>query len=121
MNLKKVSIKDKLGKFSDLWNPRIVGELNNHHVKLAKLKGEFVWHMHKDEDEMFYVVEGDLSIEFRTHRVELGPGDFIIVPKGIEHKPVANNEVSIMLIEPKSTRNTGDVMDVKTKDKLEWI
>jgi mannose-6-phosphate isomerase-like protein (cupin superfamily) len=108
-NLYKTNIPEKLSLFNDHWNPRIVGELNGQYVKLAKLKGEFVWHKHDHEDEMFYVLKGVLMIEFRDKVVELHENEFIIVPRGVEHKPVAEEEVSVMLFEPKTTLNTGDV------------
>ena len=117
----KVSLEEKLSLFSDHWNPRIVGELNGQHVKLAKLKGEFVWHKHEQEDEMFLVLKGCLLIEFRDKTVELHPNEFIIVPAGVEHKPLAKEEVSVMLFEPASTINTGDVGGDLTKSQLEWI
>lgn len=119
--MEKVNLTDKLSQFSDHWNPRIVGELNGQHVKLVKLKGEFVWHKHDDEDELFYVIKGKLKIEFRDKSVELNENEFIIVPRGIEHKPVAEEEVSVMLFEPASTVNTGDKPGELTRDKLEKI
>ena len=119
--MKKVNVTEKLSLFEDYWNPKIVGELNGQHVKLAKLKGEFVWHKHDQEDEMFYVLEGHLKIEFRDKTVELTKNEFIVIPKGIEHKPVANEEVSVMLFEPASTLNTGDTESDFTKEKLERI
>lgn len=106
--MNKINIADKLALFSDYWNPRIVGELNGQYIKLAKFKGEFIWHKHDNEDEMFWVLKGNLKIEFRDKIVEVGENEFIIIPKGTEHKPVAENEVSVMLFEPKSTLNTGD-------------
>jgi mannose-6-phosphate isomerase-like protein (cupin superfamily) len=117
----KVRITEKLSLFSDHWNPRIVGELNGQYVKLVKLKGEFVWHKHDHEDEMFYVLKGVLKIEFRDKTVELQENEFIIVPRGVEHKPVAEEEVSVMLFEPKTTLNTGDVKGELTKENLEKI
>lgn len=111
--MKKVNIKEKFEMFSDHWNPRIVGELNGQQLKLAKLKGEFIWHTHENEDEMFYVVKGKLKIEFRDKTVELEENDFLIVPRGVEHKPVAQDEVHVMLFEPASTLHTG-----KEKHKL---
>jgi len=119
--MQKVNINDKLSLFRDHWNPRIVGELNGQHVKLAKLKGEFVWHKHDEEDEMFWVTNGTLKIELRDQTVELHENEFLIVPKGVEHKPVAEEEVSVMLFEPVSTLNTGDVRSELTKDNLEEI
>jgi mannose-6-phosphate isomerase-like protein (cupin superfamily) len=120
-NLYKTNIPEKLSLFNDHWNPRIVGELNGQYVKLAKLKGEFVWHKHDHEDEMFYVLKGVLMIEFRDKVVELHENEFIIVPRGVEHKPVAEEEVSVMLFEPKTTLNTGDVKGELTRQNLEKI
>lgn len=111
--MEKVNVQEKLEKFSDHWNPRIVGELNGQQVKLAKLKGEFIWHSHEDEDEMFWIVKGKLKIEFRDRIVELKENEFFIVPRGIEHKPIAVDEVHVMLFEPASTQHTG-----KEKHKL---
>jgi mannose-6-phosphate isomerase-like protein (cupin superfamily) len=120
-NLYKTNIPEKLSLFNDHWNPRIVGELNGQYVKLAKLKGEFVWHKHDHEDEMFYVLKGVLMIEFRDKVVELHENEFIIVSRGVEHKPVAEEEVSVMLFEPKTTLNTGDVKGELTRQNLEKI
>jgi len=114
----KVNINDKLALFSDYWNPRIVGELNGQQVKIVKFKGEFVWHKHDNEDELFYVLQGSFSIEFRDKTVELKEGEFIIVPKGVEHRPVAEHEVSVMLFEPAATVNTGDVVNELTRETL---
>lgn len=119
--MNKVTIKEKLGKFSDHWNPRIVGELNGQQVKLAKLKGEFIWHSHKDEDEMFYVLKGTLKIEFREKTIELKEHEFLIVPKGVEHKPIAEEEVHVMLFEPSSTRHTGDEKHDLTNNAQEFL
>lgn len=119
--MQKVNINEKLGKFSDHWNPRIAGELNGQHVKLAKLKGEFIWHHHEEEDELFYVISGQLKLEFRDKTEILNPGEFIIVPRGVEHRPVAEEEVSIMLFEPASTINTGNNPGEKTRENLETI
>lgn len=117
----KVNILEKLGVFNDYWSPKIIGELNGQHVKLAKFKGEFVWHKHENEDEMFLVIAGVLKIEFRDKTVILNPGEFIIVPRGIEHKPVAEEEVSVMLFEPATTLNTGNIDNDLTKKKLERL
>lgn len=117
----KVNLQGKLASFNDYWNPRIVGELNGQHVKLAKFKGEFVWHKHDHEDEMFMVVKGKFKIEFRDKTVELNEGEFIIVPKGVEHKPIADEEVEVMLFEPNTTLNTGNTRGELTKDTLEKI
>jgi mannose-6-phosphate isomerase-like protein (cupin superfamily) len=119
--MNKVNLSDKLSKISEHWSPKIVGELNGQHVKLAKLKGEFVWHLHEKEDEFFYVIEGELTIELRDKNIELKPGDFFIVPAGVEHRPVAKNEVSIMLFEPITTVNTGNNEGDFTRNELEWV
>ena len=119
--MKKVNVAEKLSLFHDYWNPRIVGELNSQHVKFAKIKGEFVWHKHDEEDEMFFVLEGKFNMEFRDKTIELNKGEFLIVPKGIEHKPVATEEASIMLFEPVTTLNTGNTKGILTKEKLESL
>ena len=117
----KINIEEKLSLFSDHWNPRIVAELNGQYVKLAKFAGEFPWHKHDLEDEMFMVIEGNFILEFRDKSVPLNKGEFIVVPKGVEHRPVAKEEVSVMLFEPASTINTGDTINEKTRTNLEWI
>lgn len=119
--MKKVNVADKLSLFSDHWNPRIVGQLNGQHIKVAKIKGEFVWHKHDDEDEMFFVIEGKFSMEFRDKTIQLNKGEFLIVPKGTEHKPVAYEEASIMLFEPETTLNTGNSIGILTREKLESL
>ncbi|GHB59626.1 cupin domain-containing protein [Persicitalea jodogahamensis] len=119
--MNKVNIPEKLACFRDHWNPRIVGELNGQHVKLVKFKGEFVWHKHDDEDEMFYVLQGEFKMEFRDKTVMLRENEFLIVPKGVEHRPVAVDEVSVMLFEPASTLNTGDTKGELTREALEKI
>lgn len=119
--MEKVNIREKLGAFADYWNPHIVGELNGQYVKAVKLKGEFIWHHHDHEDELFLVVKGKLKMEFRNKTVEVNKGEFIIVPHGIEHRPVADEEVHILLFEPSSTLNTGNVENEKTRKKLERI
>jgi len=121
MAIDKINISQKLSLFTDYWNPRIAGELNGQQIKLAKLFGEFVWHKHDHEDEMFMVISGSLKIEFRDKTVEINPNEFIIVPKGVEHRPVAEKEVSIMLFEPQSTLNTGNIQHEFTKNKLDKI
>ena len=121
MNLKKVNISEKLALFSEYWNPKIVGELNGQQVKLAKFKGEFVRHKHENEDEMFYVLKGKFNMEFRDRTIEVKEGEFIIVPKGVEHKPVSKEEVHVMLFEPDTTLNTGDKKNDFTKEDLEII
>ncbi len=121
MRIEKVNIAEKLSRFTDYWNPRIVGELNGQHVKLTKLSGEFVWHKHDDEDEMFLVIDGKFRIDLRDQTIYVQPGEFIIIPKGVEHKPVAEGEAHIMLFEPAGTLNTGDIKNELTKEKLERI
>lgn len=119
--MSKVNIQDKLQTFSDYWNPRIVGELNGQQVKLVKFKGEFVWHHHEHEDELFLVIEGSFEMHYRDKVITLNKGEFIIVPRGVEHKPVAKEEVSILLFEPKNTLNTGNIVNELTKNDLENI
>src|SRR5215467_14056338 len=114
----KVYLRDKLALFSDHWNPRVVGELNGQQVKLVKFKGEFVWHHHDHEDELFFVHRGLFRLEFRDRVVELGPGEFMIVPRGVEHRPVADDEVEVLLFEPASTLNTGNVQNERTLREL---
>ena len=118
--MEKVNLSQKLMLFNDHWHPRIVGELNDSHVKLVKVQGEFVWHHHDHEDELFLVLNGRLQMQFRDHDVWLEEGEFIIVPRGVEHRPVAPEECHLLLLEPKSTLNTGNVMDEKTV-VAEWI
>ena len=105
----RINLAEKLTRFDDHWNPRIVADLNDSHVKLVKVQGEFVWHHHADEDELFLVLKGTLIIELRDGSVTLGAGEMVVIPKGIEHRPVAAEEVHLMLIEPKGIRHTGDV------------
>jgi mannose-6-phosphate isomerase-like protein (cupin superfamily) len=119
--MEKINIAAKLNLFNDHWNPRIVGELNGQYVKLVKLKGEFVWHHHEQEDELFFVLKGRLMMEFRDHREQIGPGEMIIVPRGIEHRPVAEEEVHLMLFEPMSTINTGNEENEMTRQNLERL
>ena len=119
--MEKINIAEKLSRFTDHWNPRIIGELNGQQVKAAKLKGEFFFHHHENEDEMFLVVKGTLKMEFRDKTEIIKPGEFIIVPKGVEHKPVADEEVELLLFEPASTLNTGNVENEQTKKHLQKI
>lgn len=121
MAIQKINLPEKFSKFSDHWNPRIVGELNGQHVKLAKLKGEFIWHKHDDEDELFLVIEGVLKLEFRDKTITLHPGEFLIVPRGVEHRPIADEEVQVLLFEPASTLNTGSERNERTRENLEWV
>ncbi len=119
--MEKVNIQQKLSLFSDYRNPRIVGELNGQHVKLVKLKGEFFWHKHDNEDELFYVFKGSFRMEFRDKTIVVNENEFLIVPRGVEHKPVADEEVSVMLFEPATTINTRDVESELTKRVLDKI
>jgi mannose-6-phosphate isomerase-like protein (cupin superfamily) len=119
--IEKIDIARKLAQFEERWSPRIVGEVNEMHVKLAKLQGEFVWHKHEQEDELFFVVKGRLTMRFRDGESVLGPGEMIIVPKGVEHMPVAAEETHVMLFEPKTTLNTGDVRNERTVETLKRI
>ena len=120
-SVEKVDIAQKLSLFDEHWSPKIVGELNNQHVKLVKLLGEFVWHHHDDEDEMFLVIDGRFRMEFRDREVWIEEGGFIVVPRGVEHRPVAEEEASVMLFEPASTLNTGNVMAEMTVAELDRI
>jgi len=119
--MQKVNLQEKFSLFHDYWSPKIAGEINDSHVKLVKLKGEFVWHHHDHEDEMFLVVKGKLLIKFRDRDVWLDEGEFIIVPKGVEHMPVAEEEVHVLLLEPKTTLNTGNQMNERTVSDLQTI
>ncbi|MER2057904.1 MAG: cupin domain-containing protein [Niallia sp.] len=119
--MEKVNLAEKFSIFNDSWNPKIVGELNESFVKLVKVKDEFVWHQHENEDEMFLVVKGKLLIKFRDRDVWINEGEFLVVPRGVEHMPVAEEEVHVLLLEPKTTINTGNEVNEKTKTNLETI
>jgi mannose-6-phosphate isomerase-like protein (cupin superfamily) len=119
--MRKVNLREKLALISDYWNPRVVAELNGQHVKLVKFKGEFVWHDHADEDEMFFVVRGQFRMEFRDRSVDLSEGEFLVVPRGVEHRPVADEEVEVMLFEPAQIRHTGDVQSEITVHEYQHI
>lgn len=120
--MQTVSLSEKFAAFSERWSPKVVGELNGQQVKLVKLQGEFVWHHHADEDELFLVHRGRLRIELRGRApLELGPGDFAIVPRGVEHRPVADEEAEVVLFEPASTLNTGNVRDARTVETLDRL
>ena len=119
--MEKVSLENKFGQFQEYWSPKIVGELNGQYVKLVKVKGEFVWHQHEREDELFLVCKGRLTIQFRERDVMLEEGEFLVVPAGVEHRPVAEEEARVLLFEPKSTLNTGNVRNERTLNKLEQI
>lgn len=113
----KVNLSDKLRQFTETWSPRIVGELNGQHVKLAKLEGEFIWHHHEQEDELFLVLRGHLLIHLRDRVIELEEGEFFIVPRGVEHMPEARGEAHVLLLEPASTLNTGNVRSPRTVEE----
>lgn len=117
----KVNLREKLKKFDQLWSPKIIGEMNESYIKVAKLKGEFIWHKHEKEDELFFVVKGKLVVKLREKDIQLEEGEFFIIPKGVEHLPVAEDEVHVMLIEPKSTLNTGNVKNERTHESVDWI
>ncbi|HWE40461.1 MAG TPA: cupin domain-containing protein [Isosphaeraceae bacterium] len=112
----KVNLGEKFRHFDDRWRPKVVGELNGQHVKLVKLLGEFIWHKHDREDELFLVVKGRFRMEFRDRHVWLDEGEFLVVPRGVEHRPVADEEAHVLLFEPATTLNTGDVRDERTVD-----
>lgn len=117
----KINLTEKFGRFSAHWSPKIVAALNGQHVKLVKFRGEFIWHRHENEDELFLVVRGSFRLEFRDRAVELREGEFIVVPRGVEHRPVAAEEVSVLLFEPAATVNTGSNPGEKTVAAPEWI
>jgi mannose-6-phosphate isomerase-like protein (cupin superfamily) len=119
--MEKVNLAEKLSLFNDYFNPKIVGELNGQQVKLVKFKGEFVWHHHDNEDELFYVVKGSFDMQMRDKTITVNAGEFLVMPKGIEHRPVAKEEVEIMLFEPATTLNTGNIVDEKTVTNLERL
>jgi mannose-6-phosphate isomerase-like protein (cupin superfamily) len=117
----KVNLAEKLARVSDYWSPKIVGELNGQQVKLVKFKGPFIWHHHDVEDELFYVVKGRFRMEYQDRSVEVAEGEFLIVPHGVEHRPVADQEVEVMLFEPATTLNTGNVRNERTRERLDRI
>lgn len=121
MNPVPVRLADKLALLAERWSPRVVAELNDYQFKIAKLKGEFVWHRHPETDEAFLVLEGRLAIELRDGRVEMGPGDLYVVPKGVEHRPVAGEECAVLLVEPRGVVNTGDAGGGRTAPNDVWI
>lgn len=119
--MEKINLAEKFSLFSEHWNPKIVGELNGQQVKLVKFKGPFVWHHHENEDELFYVVKGSFDMHLRDKTISINEGEFLIVPRMVEHKPVAINEVEIMLFEPAATLNTGNIENELTKKELKKI
>jgi mannose-6-phosphate isomerase-like protein (cupin superfamily) len=118
--IQKVNLADKLARFEETWSPKAVGAVNDCHVKLVKLKGEFVWHSHEREDELFLVLKGQLRMQFRDREVVVDPGEFIVVPHDTEHRPVADEEAHVLLLEPKSTVNTGTAGGERRRE-VEWI
>lgn len=121
MNREAINLRDKFALFSGHWSPRVIAEMNDYQFKLAKVKGEFVWHAHADTDETFFVVDGELAIEFRDGAVRLGAGEMFVVPKGVEHRPVAIEECCILLVEPRGVVNTGDAGGAYTAPNDAWI
>ncbi|MDO6488631.1 cupin domain-containing protein [Colwellia sp. 6_MG-2023] len=121
MNNDVINFKDKFTKFTEHWSPRVIAEMNDYQFKLVKVEGSFVWHEHPDTDEVFIVIEGTLNIEFRDGIVTLNSGEMFVIPKGVEHKPVANNECKIMIVEPKGVVNTGDSDSTLTAQNDVWI
>lgn len=119
--MKVINIKEKFSLFKDQWSPKIIGQLNGQDVKLAKIEGEFVWHDHTNEDELFYIVKGSLQIELRDRIITLSEGEMLIIPKGVEHKPIAKEEVWVLLFEPSNIKHTGDVQHELTKETFEKI
>ncbi len=119
--MEKVNLVDKLGSFKEHWSPKIVGDLNGHQVKLVKFQGPFVWHHHDHEDELFLVVKGRFRMELKDRHIWIEEGEFIIIPRGVEHRPVADEEAHVLLFEPTSTLNTGNVRNERTLDRLEKI
>jgi quercetin dioxygenase-like cupin family protein len=119
--MKKVDVKEKLSLFNEYWSPKIVGELNGQYIKVAKLKGEFIWHQHENEDELFMVIKGKLTIKLKELDIELTAGQFFIIPSGVEHLPIADEECHVMLFEPKTVVNTGNVMNEKTVENPETL
>lgn len=119
--MEKINLYEKFTQFSDHWSPKIVGELNGQQVKLVKFKGEFVWHKHDHEDELFLVVKGSFNMELRDKTITLQENEFLIIPRGVEHRPVATTEVCVMLFEPASTLNTGDTASQLTKKELDRL
>ena len=119
--MKKINLASKYKRIKEHWSPKVVAEMNDYQFKLAKIKNDFIWHSHEDTDETFIVIEGKISIEFEDETIELSEGEMIVVPKGKKHRPYADEEAKIMLIEPKGVRNTGDIVSDLTSDDNQWI
>ena len=116
-----INFEEKLGLITELWTPKIIAQMNDYHFKLAKIQGEFIWHQHENTDEVFIVLAGEMMLHFRDGSLRLGSGEMYVVPKGVEHKPVAEKECSILLVEPVGTLNTGDAGGARTVSSLEWV
>ena len=121
MDIQAINLAKKLSLFDEYWSPRIIAKMNDFHFKLVKIQGEFIWHSHPDTDEVFIVIKGEMRIEFRDFHTKLSEGELCVVPRGVEHKPVAKDECQIMLIEPAGTVNTGDASGERTKTEQIWI
>ncbi|TFH67069.1 MAG: cupin domain-containing protein [Gemmatimonadales bacterium] len=119
--MNKINLAEKLDQVTETWSPRLVAELNGQHVKLAKLEGEFIWHRHDEEDEFFLVLSGCLQLEFRDRTITLEAGECLVVPRGVEHRPVAASETHVLLFEPVGTRNTGNIMEPRTVEHPDWV
>ena len=119
--MKKINLEDKLSKFSEHWSPKVIAEMNDYQFKLVKIEGEFVWHDHPDTDEVFIVIEGTMQIEFEDRTIELNEGEMLVVPKGVRHKPYAEEECKVMLVEPRGVVNTGDAEGDLTAPNDDWI
>jgi len=121
MNYQPINLAQKFSLFTEQWQPKVIAQMNDYQFKVVKLQGDFIWHDHKDTDETFIVIEGTLRIDFRDGAVEIGPGEMFVVPKGVEHKPYAEREVKLMLIEPRGVRNTGEEGGARTAANDVWI
>ena len=121
MEYRPLNLNEKLDRFSEHWSPKVIAQMNDYHFKLVKFQGEFVWHSHAETDEVFIVLDGDMTIEFRDGRVAIKAGEMFVVPKGVEHKPVAESECKVMLVEPSGTINTGDAGGHLTSEDNVWI
>jgi mannose-6-phosphate isomerase-like protein (cupin superfamily) len=121
MEIQTINLANKLSLFDDYWSPRIIAQMNDYHFKLVKIEGDFIWHSHPETDEVFIVIKGEMRIEFRDFDTKLSEGEMCVVPRGIEHKPVAKDKCQIMVIEPVGTVNTGDAIGERTKSEENWI
>ena len=119
--MKKINFLEKFSKFNELWSPKVIAEMNDYQFKVAKIKNDFIWHSHEETDEAFIVIKGSMSIEFENETIKLNEGEMIVVPKGKKHRPSADEEAKIMLIEPRGTSNTGDIVSDLTYDNDQWI